>query len=237
MRSNGQGRLVQAQFGTIFQPAQLIRRPGVCKKDEAVMHSLAALRQCGQVGPGQAQCTAGLQSPVQAVQNLMDCPIPMGWRQHVGAGIRPGTARLLADGCWQGLQSLCCLRQVGRQSQPIGHAARGPAVLRGQQLGQRTCLRSAPTLPQELHSDVAELMRLVQNHRTYTGQQFGHARCAHPRIGKKQMVVYHHQLRLHGTLACLQGMAMGNFRATRSQAVFARGSHQTGQHRMVLQRT
>ena len=109
--------------------------------------------------------------------------------------------------------------------------------MRAQKLGQRTRLRSAPTLPQKLHPNIAQLVRLVQYHRSDARQQFGHARCAHPRIGKKQMVIHHHQLRLHGPLTRLQDMAIGNLRATRAQAVFARGSHQAGQHRVVLQRT
>ena len=130
--------------------------------------------------------------------------------------------QLLAQGLQRGRELLEILRRAGRH--PAFLLEHQPQVARGlvqlvAGLGQRREIlgrrrrfdarvarqveqqRGGQRLAEEQAGGLRQLVRLVEDHRVAGGQQLRHALVAQHHVGKEQVMVHHHDVRLH-RLAC-----------------------------------
>ena len=112
--------------------------------------------------------------------------------------------------------------QASSQLWPICIATGMRQTCRERIAGKFNALPGRQLNPQKLQACIAELVRLVKNHHAHRRQQLCHPRLAHGHVGKKQVVVDHHQIGGHGLPAGLVHVAVLGIGAMAAQAVFAR---------------
>ena len=218
-----------------FKPAHLALGWRGGKKLQVLQQGVATL---GKRGEGRAEFIDRAHGGAGSNQRALAAGhggLPGGGRQAFGRGVQPGAHGLRACRLEQVFKRLRGISGVGLQTQPVHQAARRALGLFGQIAAQRQHLAGAPLAGKKVHADVVELVRLVKHHGGNAGQQLGHARGAHAQIGKKQVVVDHDHVGLHGLLARQLGVAVANLRAAAAQAVVAGGGDQRDDGRALVQ--
>ncbi len=81
-------------------------------------------------------------------------------------------------------------------------------------------LAAGDGLPEILHRQLGELVRLVHYHRIGTGQQFGKPRFLQHHIGQQQVVIDHDDIRLLRLAPGFHDKAVIENRAFAAQAIF-----------------
>ncbi len=122
--------------------------------------------------------------------------------------------------------------QVARRLvQRICRLGQGSKILGGGQrlqpriAGQIQQLRSGQVVAKKQAGGFRQLVRLVENHRVAGGQQLRHAFVTQHHIGKKQMVIDHHHVGLHGLGPRFEHKTIAMRRAFLPQTVVAGRSH------------
>ncbi len=155
--------------------------------------------------------------------------VPPGQIEHLGLTQTPGVLR-----CGQAQIARCAL-QCTAQGLPVGQAF-GMLQAAGQHVAAEIDhLRRTAARAEELHPDFGKLMRLVENQRVCSRQQFGHAFAAQRQIGEKQMVIDDHHVGGQGLAARLHHKTGFVVRAVGPEAVVGGGGDEIAQRRVFFQ--
>ena len=128
-----------------------------------------------------------------------------------------------------------CAFQFGLQLSP-GLQAAGVLQARSQHVpAQLQRLPRGQRGAQELHAGFHQLVRFIEHRHVNGGQQLRHPAVAQGHIGKKKMVVDHHQIGRHGLAPGLHHVASAVFGALGAQTVVAGGRDQGDDRRTVVQ--
>ncbi len=191
---------------------------------------MALLQRLGAFGLAFQQGHELRQRGFERIQRLEERLADAGIRldlAHRQAGIVPGEGQAqVPRGALKGCRDPHPVGGVPRMREAFGHGV--PREL--QQLAGRQALA------EKQRGRIGELVRFVEDHRIGSRQQLGHAGVAQHHVGKEQVVVDHHDVRLLCFLAGAHHKALFVARALGAEAVVAGRGDQLPDRRVFRHR-